>query len=100
MGSRCVEVLIKWENKQISNPEIPPEGIRFCPQITFDDEPNSMPMWTAEVFIRSWSDNASCYAEFRYLFNDAPTYYLKRGKRFELYDGPIKIATGEVLEGL
>lgn len=100
MKEKYVKVYIEWLNKGISKSEVPPEGIRFCPQIRFDDEKNKDPNWTAEIIIRRWGDNSSCFAELRYLFDKAPHHLLKQGKTFIIFDGPNKIANGKVVSDL
>lgn len=93
-----VNVYIEWINKQINYVDIPQKGIKFCPQVRFEKEGATIPKWTAEIIIRKWGENASCYAEFKYLFEGAPLSLLKKGNKFELFDGPNEIAKGEVLE--
>lgn len=100
MEKQYVDVYIEWFNKDISYPEIPPKGIRFCPQVRFEDQGSAIPKWTAEIIIRKWGSKASCYAELRYLFDHTPNYLLKQGEKFILFDGPNEIAKGEVLNGI
>jgi hypothetical protein len=97
MNRHFVKVYIKWLKKGIEHTIIPPNGIRFCPQIRFDDEQNVQPIWTAEIIIRKWGNSSSCYADLRYLFDHAPNYLLKKGKKFIVFDGPNAIAEGEIL---
>lgn len=59
-----------------------------------------MPKWTAEIIIRRFDSNSSCYADLKYMFDDAPYYLLAKGKKFILFDGPNPIAKGEVLTNL
>lgn len=100
MNKQYVDVYIEWQQESISHVEIPSEGIRFCPQIRFEDEVEILPKWTAEIIIRSWGINSSCYAELKYLFSTAPNYLLKKGNKFIIFDGPNIIANGEVLSNL
>jgi hypothetical protein len=49
------------------------------------------------IEIRRSIDKSLCSGDLRYLFENAPKHFLKKGKRFIIFDGPFPIANGEVL---
>lgn len=95
-----VKVNIEWIKPHIELYDIPDEGIRFCPQIKFEEEGDKLPQWTAEIVIKNNISKSLCAGYLRYLFEQAPDYLLKRGKRFVVFDGSFPIANGEILTDL
>lgn len=95
--NKYVEVEIEWLREQTRLEQIPIDGIRFCPQIKFEEEGDKIPQWTAEIIIRKSINKYLCYGDLRYLFKEAPNHLLKKGKKFIIFDGPFPIANGKVV---
>lgn len=93
-----VKAYIQWFRNDIKWQEIPLDGIRFCPQIKFEEEGYILPKWTAEIIIRRANTSSSCYVDLKYLFEHAPHYLLIKGKKFIIFDGLNAIAKGEIVE--
>lgn len=92
-----VKVNIEWLTKKEHLEQIPEDGIRFCTQIKFDEEGEKIPQWTAEIIITKCIGQYLYSGNLRYLFEQAPKYLLKSGKKFTIFDGPFLVAKGEVL---
>lgn len=97
---KCVRINIEWLKSHVKLEEIPTNGIRFCPQIKFEEEGEEIPQWTAEIIIRRKIDESLYFGDLRYLFENAPKHFLRKGKRFIIFDGPLPIANGEVVTDL
>ncbi|MEQ8156583.1 MAG: hypothetical protein ABRQ25_17175 [Clostridiaceae bacterium] len=95
--SEYVQAKIDWfEDKNQLN-HIPESGVRICTQIKFDQEGDKIPQWTAEIIITRSISKCISYGKLRYLFEQAPKYLLKESNKFIVFDGPFKVARGEVL---
>ncbi|WP_143318590.1 hypothetical protein [Clostridium sp. HBUAS56017] len=98
MDKEYVQASIEWFGDEIEWPEIPLDGLKFHPQIKFEEEGDVQPKWTVEVIIRRVSNNSNYYVDLKYLFEQAPHNLLRKGGKFVLFDGPNAIAKGEVME--
>lgn len=92
-----VDVKIEWFTEKAQFEEIPSEGIKFFTQIKFDEEGDKLPQWTAEIVITKSINKHICFGNLRYLFEHAPKHYLKKEKKFIVYDGPSQVAKGCIL---
>ena len=100
---------IRWLTKRIP-PIIPPEQRlthnSYAPLIIFSEHPSSLSVeslnrekvvWTSVIFNEE-IDGQHTISSVSYLVPWAPIELMRPGAKFALFDGPRKVAEGEIIE--
>lgn len=74
---------------------IPPKGTRYCPLIHLNDE----------MYCADWSIDFICpnfsktnVINFKFLAKNAPYHLIKRGEKYEIYEGRKKVAKIDIID--
>lgn len=100
--TRTVLATVRWTDqlyKQRFNHRLSiPSDAKYCPIILFlgqklsDDE-----LWNAVIIFKKKNLDGSYLVELSYLSEIAPAEHLASGNKFELFDGPNKVAQGVII---
>ena len=94
---RRVKAIISWKGYRIECPV--PEGTRYYPIIRFknDDVLLDTNTWSADIITGITDELGVCEIMIRYLSIIAPSYNMKKGRSFLLFEGEKLVATGKIL---
>ncbi len=91
---------ICWVSPEEGGRKTPFKGSHYVTVARFEEEPNrwQTESWSLVVDFREESSNdGSALADVKFLVEEAPSYLLHAGSRFELLEGPHVVAKGKVL---
>jgi hypothetical protein len=87
---------VRWIPRELGGRLLPPTGGKYYPIIRFDNIFDVSGDWSAEVLCTEFDNNFKSIVEISYLSNKAPSYNLKLGNAFKLYEGAMKVAEGKI----
>lgn len=97
--TRSSRAMISWLPSDKGGRQQPPTGPRYVTVVRFEDDPQwSQGMWSLVVeFDRVFAGGRYALATIRFAMDEAPHQLLQEGNRFELLEGPRRVAKGVVL---
>ena len=100
---KTVKARIHWKDRPTAERCLPSKGSRYSTVAKFESLKSTWPKegWSLIVERVSGIDDGNCIvASICFLAgNDGPNEILECGEHFELYEGRVKVATGEITEG-
>ena len=98
MSARA-DAFISWIATDEGGRQKPPTGPRYATVARFEDDPKwPHEAWSVIVqFRKSFRDGRYVHGSVEFLADAAPRHLLKEGSRFELLEGPRRVAKGVIL---
>jgi len=97
---KSVKAEVCWISEEDGGRSIPAFGATYSTVARFEDEKDRYPTeaWSLVLKLLGPSNQKHCtIAEVRFLVDDGPDRLLRRGSRFELYEGHHLVAKGTTL---
>jgi hypothetical protein len=93
------QTLISWTPPDEGGRSAPPAGPVYTTVCRFEEDENwPGQAWSLVIhFRRPLRDQRHLHAEVEFLAPEAPSHLLRRGNRFELFEGRRKVAKGVIL---
>jgi len=91
---------ICWIPANAGGRKMPPTGEQYATVASFDNTPTdpAQPIWSLVIKFLEPVDTSLCgLANVRFLAPEGPEHWLMPGKRFSLFEGTRKVATGEII---
>ena len=93
---------IRWIEAENGGPKTLPTGTHYVTSARFEQEKGKWPreVWSLVMDFNEPLTSSRCVtADVHFLAPDAPQYLLNSGDKFELFEGSMCVAKGEVISG-
>ncbi len=102
MANKTVPAIIRWLTPEEGGRARPPSGPTYSTVAIFEgvsDAWSRASAWSLVLEYEEWPDpHSETKASVGFLVDNGPEPWLKAGARFELYEGRMLVARGEVVE--